>query len=145
MCIANNPLLTIKKESFIMAQGIRSFTNARFAKFLPQLPELGNTKFRKKVMDGVVTKFGISVQSAATHYNHALKQHRIIDPKAVAELGRPEDKKGGRKAIHTVTVVKARSGAVVAEGVSRGQATLLISKAEASGKPKLKIAEDATA
>ena len=32
-----------------MTQGIRAYTNARFAKYLPQLAELGNAGFRAKV------------------------------------------------------------------------------------------------
>jgi len=122
-----------------MTQGIRAYTNARFAKYLPQLVELGNAGFRAKVMEGAVKHFGISVASAATHYNHALKMQRAADPASVAGLGRPEDKKGGRKPIHTVTVIKVKTGEVVAEGVSKGAAELLITRAAASRKAKLAI------
>lgn len=128
-----------------MTQGIRAYTNARFAKYLPQLAELTPAGFRKKVMQGAVTKFDISVASAATHYNHALKEQRAADPKSVEGLGRPEDKKGGRKPIHTVDVIKVKTGEVVATGVSKGAAELLITKAAASRKPKLaiKVVEEA--
>lgn len=128
-----------------MTQGIRAYTIARFAKYLPQLAELGNAGFRAKVMNGVVTKFGISVASAATHYNHALKTQRAADPKSVEGLGRPEDKKGGRKPIHVVDVIKVKTGEVVASGVSKGAAELLITRAAASRKAKLAIKVEAPA
>ena len=129
-----------------MTKGIREYTNARFAKYLPQLGDLGAAGFRKKVMDGVVAKFGISTASAATHYNHSLKMQRLADPKSVDGLGRPEDKKGGRPVLNPVTVVKAKSGEVVAEGVSRGAAEIMIAKAaQRKGVAKLAIQEEATA
>ena len=135
-----------------MTQGIRAYTNTRFAKYLPQLQagEMDGKAFRAKVMEGAVTKFGISIASAATHYNHALKMQRLADPKSVEGLGRPEDKKGGRKPIHTVDVIKVKTGEVVAAGVSKGAAEILIAKAAAKrGVAKLAIkveeAEAATA
>ena len=128
-----------------MTQGIRAFTNARFAKLLPQLAELGNAGFRAKVMQSVVDKFGISVASSATHYNHALKMTRAADPASVATLGRPADKKGGRKPIHVVDVIKVKTGEVVASGVSKGAAELLIAKAAASRKAKLAVRVEAEA
>jgi len=129
-----------------MTKGIREYTNARFAKYLPQLGDLGAAGFRKKVMDGVVAKFGISTASAATHYNHSLKMQRLADPKSVDGLGRPEDKKGGRPVLNPVTVVKAKSGEVVADGVSRGAAEIMIAKAaQRKGVAKLAIKEEATA
>ena len=103
-----------------MTKGIREYTNARFAKYLPQLGELGNAGFRKKVMDGAITKFGITVASAATHYNFALKLQRSTNPKSVEGLGRPEDKKGGRKPIHTVDVIKVKTGEDWGSGGQRG-------------------------
>ena len=124
-----------------MTQGIREFTNAQFAQHLPQLKELGNTGFRAKVMGETITKFAITVASAATHYNHALKAQRLADPKSVAGLGRPEDKKGGRKPVHTVDVIKVKTGEVVASGISKGAAELLITTADAKKKAKLAIRE----
>lgn len=126
-----------------MTKGIREFANATFTNTLPQLKELGATGFRAEVMNLIVLAFGISVASAATHYNHALKQARLMDPKSVEGLGRPEDKKGGRKPVHLVNVVKAKSGEVVATGVSRGAAATLIATAAAKGKAKLAIQEPA--
>lgn len=132
-----------------MTKGIREFTNTRFAKYLPQLADLGNSGFRKKVMDGVVAKFDISVASAATHYNHALKMQRLADPKSVDGLGRDEDKKGGRPVLNPVTVVNARTGKVVVEGISKGAADMVIAKAGVlkNGANKLAVAaeEEATA
>jgi hypothetical protein len=126
-----------------MTKGIREYTNARFAENLPKLTELGATGFRKAVMDAVIAQFTISVASAATHYNHALKEQRKTDPKSVEGVGRPEDKKGGRPVLNPVTVVKAKSGEVVVEGVSRGKATEMIQKAAAKkGVAKLAIKED---
>lgn len=126
-----------------MTKGIRDYVNARFAKYLPkfQAGELDGKAFRAKVMDGAVTKFGITVASAATHYNHALKMTRLENPASVEGLGRPEDKKGGRPVLNPVTVVNARSGKVVAEGISKGAADILIAKAGVlkSGENRLTI------
>jgi hypothetical protein len=56
-----------------------------------------NTVFRKQVMAKLMEEFGISLASAATHYNEAFKTVRSCTPELVSGLGRPEDKKGGRK------------------------------------------------
>lgn len=120
--------------------GIRAFVNQTFNEQLPKLAELGNIAFRAEVMNQAIMAFGISVGSAATHYNHALKTARAANPEAVAGLGRPEDKKGGRKAIHTVDVIKVKTGEVVATGLSKAKAELLITKAAATpNKPRLAI------
>ena len=124
-----------------MTAGIRKFTNDNFVKFLPDLAALGNAGFRAKVMGETITKFGISVASAATHYNHSLKEARLANPKSVSSLGRPEDKKGGRKPIHTVDVIKVKTGEVIASGISKGAAELLITTAVAKKKAKLAIKE----
>lgn len=132
-----------------MTQGIRDYTNARFAKHLPkfQAGELTGAAFRKKVMEETVAKFGISVASAATHYNHALKTTRLATPEMVEGLGRPEDKKGGRPVLNPVTVINTRSGKEVATGISKGAAEVLIVKAGVlkNGQPKLSIKVDAEA
>lgn len=132
-----------------MTKGIRSFTNTTFANTLPQLGDLGAIAFRREVMAQVVMAFEITVASAATHYNHALKTMRAADPESVKTLGRSEDKKGGRKPVHTVDVIKVKTGELVASGLSKAKAELLISKAKASRKPALGIktaeAEAATA
>lgn len=122
-----------------MTQGIREFTNNTFKATLPQLPEIGNIAFRREVMNLTIMAFGISVASAATHYNHALKLAKVEMPDAVKGLGRDESKKGGRKPIHAVDVIKVKTGEVVATGLSKAKAELLIEKAAASKKPKLAI------
>lgn len=122
-----------------MTKGIRAFTNETFKNTLPQLGELGAIAFRREVMAQVVMAFEISVASAATHYNHALKMARSENPEAVKTLGRAEDKKGGRKPVHTVDVIKVKTGELVAGGLSKAKAELLISKAKASRKPALAI------
>ena len=130
-----------------MTQGIREFTNATFNATLPQLAEMGNIAFRAEVMNQAIMAFGISVGSAATHYNHALKQARIDSPETVKGLGRPEDKKGGRKPVHLVDVIKVKTGEVVATGLSKAKAELLVTKAAATpNKPRLAIkAQEAVA
>ncbi len=132
-----------------MTQGIRDFTNARFAKHLPkfQSGDMSGSVFRKKVMEETIAKFQISVASAATHYNHALKTTRLATPEMVEGLGRPEDKKGGRPVLNPVTVVNTRSGKVVAEGISKGAAEVLIVKAGVlkNGDPKLSLKAEAEA
>jgi hypothetical protein len=126
-----------------MTKGIREYTNARFNKYLVGFisGELTGAAFRAKVMDGTSAKFGISVASAATHYNHALKMARLAAPSSVEGLGRPEDKKGGRPVLNPVTVVNTRSGKPVAEGVSKGAAEIMIAKAGVlkNGDQKLSI------
>lgn len=127
-----------------MAKGIRSFCNQTFADLLPRLQELGGTAFRKAVMASVVEKFGISPQSAATHYNHSLQMARMENPEAVKDLGRPEDKRGGRPVLHGVTVINVKTGEVVVEGISRGAANLMIVSAEKANKVQLAIRKEVT-
>jgi hypothetical protein len=58
---------------------------------------LSNVQFRKNVMCDAMEEFGITLASAATHYNHAFKLLKELNAELVDGLGRPEDKKGGRK------------------------------------------------
>ena len=85
-----------------MDKGIRPACNAKFLELLPTRANTtaGNTAFRKAVMFFVMEEYGATLASAATHYNHAFKKARENPMLAVmlAGLGRPEDKKGGRKA-----------------------------------------------
>lgn len=124
-----------------MTQGIRAFCNAKFAELLPmfQSKELDGTAFRAKVMSEVVAQFSISVPAAATHYNHSFKTQRAADPKSVAGLGRAEDKKGGRPVVKPVTVIKVKTGEVVATGISQAKANEMIAMAAAKKKAKLAI------
>ncbi len=125
-----------------MTQGIRAFALATFAAQLPALnaKEVTNTQFRAEVMGLTMAAFeGVTLASAATHYNHALKEAKKNTPELVVGLGRPDDKKGGRKPIHLVDVVKAKSGEVVATGLSNAAALAMVEKAAAAGKTKLAI------
>ncbi len=127
-----------------MTKGIRDFVLASFAKTLPELQsgKLDGKNFRAKVMGDAQKKFGITVASAATHYNHALKVNKETNASAVEGLGRPDDKKGGRPVLNPVTVINARSGSVKAEGISRGAAMDMIKAAgtHKNGDAKLAIA-----
>ena len=57
----------------------------------------GNTEFRKDVMCAIMTEHGVTLASAATHYNDAFKFVKELNAELVSGLGRAEDKKGGRK------------------------------------------------
>lgn len=109
-----------------MTKGIRAFTNEIFVKDLPQRAEIGNTEFRKGVINQVVMAFGITVASASTHYNHALKMVRATSPELVEGLGRPEDKKGGRKPKVVVVDLPAETPAeaALATGAMPAEAAL---------------------
>jgi hypothetical protein len=137
-----------------MDKGIRPAARAKFREMLPQRTELGNTGFRKSVMAYLCEEFGISIASASTAYNEAFKYVKGINPELVEGLGRPEDKKGGRKAkvegsavtefvdAETVAqtvfnVVKKSDNSVVAEGLSFEAARELVQKAAAQKKAKL--------
>lgn len=82
-----------------MDKGIRPYCNAKFVELnnLRNRGELTNTQFRKNVMADVMDQFGITLASAATHYNHAFKTVKELNAELVSGLGRAEDKKGGRK------------------------------------------------
>lgn len=88
-----------------MDKGIRPECNRKFAELLPTRVNSreGNTAFRKAVIAHVMEAFGATLASAATHYNHSFISARE-EAKTNEELallllglGRPEDKKGGRK------------------------------------------------
>jgi len=88
-----------------MDKGIRPFCNAEFLAKLPTRVNSreGNTAFRKAVISRCMEEFGITLASAATHYNHAFiaaREQAKTDANLATlleGLGRPEDKKGGRK------------------------------------------------
>jgi hypothetical protein len=82
-----------------MDKGIRPYCNAKFVELnnLRNRGELTNTQFRKNVIADVMEQFGITLASAATHYNHAFKTVKELNSEIVSGLGRAEDKKGGRK------------------------------------------------
>ncbi len=88
-------------------KGIRLEAKRKFAELLPTRVNTrdGNRNFRAGVNTHLMESFDCTLAAAATHYNHAFIEAR----KAAAEpgneallallegLGRPEDKKGGRK------------------------------------------------
>jgi len=132
-------------------KGIRPEARRKFIELSPQRAELGNKAFRKAVIDHLIAEFGITLASAATHYNDAFKHVKAIDPALVDGLGRPEDKKGGRKKkvaveaapveavpqVQTFTVKKKSDGTVVAEGLSFEDAAALVDKAKRAKKASL--------
>jgi hypothetical protein len=88
-----------------MDKGIRPAANAKFLELIPTRVKTreGNTAFRKTVIGFIMEEFGATLASAATHYNHAFINARTLaatNPELAGHLeglGRPEDKKGGRK------------------------------------------------
>jgi hypothetical protein len=136
-------------------KGIRVNVNHKFVELLPQRTELGNTRFRAEVIGYAMEEFGITLASAATHYNHAkIEAAKVPELAAQMEgLGRAEDKKGGRKpkakteavVIGDVaemqqtefTVKRKSNGDVVAEKLSYTDAVALVAKAAAAKKAKL--------
>lgn len=149
-------------------KGIRPYTNAKFIE-LARTAQFGDRKanaaFRANIIADVCEQFGISHASGATAYNNAFIEARKIPEVAdlLQGLGRPEDKKGGRKpkakptdtavaednAVvnrdaeyveeqQTVFTVKKKSdGTVVAEGLSFEDAKSLVARAAAAKKAKL--------
>ena len=153
-----------------MDKGIRPAARNKFVELNEQrrrgeAPYVGpkaNTIFRKNVMCYLMDEFGITLASAATHYNEAFKLVKEATPELVSGLGRAEDKKGGRKpkatpeaAVETpegvkedvvdaesvvqteFKVCKKSDGTVVAEGLSFEAAKALVEKAAAAKKAKL--------
>lgn len=136
-----------------MDKGIRVSTNAKFVELLPKRAEMGNTAFRKAVIMWAVEEFDITVASACTHYNHAFKVAKAATPELVEGLGRPEDKKGGRKSNAskaaaaaaafvdaegadqvTYNVCKKADGSVVAEDLSFEDAQAMVTAGRVKGR-----------
>lgn len=107
-----------------MDKGIRPFAIAKFLELLPHRVNTrqGNTKFRKEVIATLEESFGITHASGATHYNAAfIKVREMAETNGVLKvlltgLGRPEDKKGGRKPKATNVVVATALTAAEVEG-----------------------------
>jgi len=149
-------------------KGIRPYTNAKFIE-LARTTQFGDRKanalFRATVIADVCEAFGISHASGATAYNNAFIEARKVPELAelLKGLGRPEDKKGGRKpkakpaesgevstevvnrdadpveeSVQTLFTVKKKSDdTVIAENLSFEDATALVAKAAAAKKAKL--------
>jgi len=101
-----------------MDKGIRPFAIAQFVALAPTRvnDRAGNTAFRKNLMATLMDQFGITLASAATHYNHAFIEAKKTHPALCEGLGRPEDKKGGRKAkIKVEATPAAETGLTVGE------------------------------
>ena len=107
-----------------MDKGIRPACNRKFAGLLPTRAAVGNTAFRKNVMFYVMEEFGITLASAATHYNHAFQECRKATPELVEGLGRADDKKGGRKP--KAVVVAEAVAVLLSEGVKENTSTLTV-------------------
>ena len=146
-----------------MDKGIRINVNAKFVELLvvrnaqPKDSKTRNKEFRRDVMTWAMEEFNITIASAATHYNHALKLAQASNPASVEGLGRPEDKKGGRKpkivaekaaAVNedfaystvepaTFVVKKKKDNTVVAEGLSLTAAQELCAAAKLAKKATL--------
>lgn len=142
-------------------KGIRVNVNHKFVELLPQRAEKGNTGFRKEVIYWAMEEFGITLASASTAYNKAfIAARKAAETDAalatlLVGLGRPEDKKGGRKPKVVVatpteatveptvpeqtvfTVKKKSDGSVIAENLSYEAATALVAKAKAAKKAAL--------
>ena len=79
-------------------KGIRQNVNRKFVELLKERAQLGNRAFRRDVMWFAVDELGCTIAAAATHYNHAFKEVKKVNPELVLGLGRPEGKNnGGRK------------------------------------------------
>lgn len=150
-----------------MDKGIRNGVNIKFAEMLPQLAAIGGRLFRKTVIDWTIDNYGVTIASAATHYNYSLKQAQKTTPALVVGLGRPPEKNnGGRKkkvvdlmgpvqpaAIEAAVekaaieyteteqtefkVCKKSDGTVIAEGLSFEDARAVVEKAAQAKKAKL--------
>ena len=99
-----------------MSKGIRNYVNALFVELSPKriageygpidnYLAAGNRLFRKDVKQRAELQFSITDASSSTAYNKAFQECKKNFPELVIGLGRPEDKKGGRKAgsVNTVT------------------------------------------
>ncbi len=117
------------------SKSIRAWALAHFIEKLPEWQAdkdvLRNRKFRRDQLADLLEQYStmkppLTIPAACTHYNHALSWHRYNDDPAIRAqvegLGRPEDKKGGRKkkpvaaaqVLATATVVAPAVKSVVA-------------------------------
>lgn len=88
-----------------MDKGIRPAAIVKFNAALPSRVNTreGNTVFRKSIIAALEEEFGCTHAAGATHYNYAFIEARkaaATNPELatlLVGLGRPEDKKGGRK------------------------------------------------
>jgi len=110
-----------------MDKGIRPAARNKFVELneirrrgeAPYTGDKANTQFRKDVMAWLMTEYGCSLASAATHYNEAFKLVKEQNAELVSGLGRPEDKKGGRKPKAT-TQPAAQTNALMTSMIAAG-------------------------
>ena len=69
-----------------MDKGIRPYVNEHFVDLNERRRRglMTNTVFRKTVMADAMEKFGITLASAATHYNHAFKLVKDLNAELVS-------------------------------------------------------------
>lgn len=106
--------------------GIRTEAKRKFAELLPTRVNTrdGNRNFRASINTHLMEAVGCTLAAAATHYNHAFIEARkaaATNPELATQLeglGRPEDKKGGRKkkVVEVMTPNGPQEGMVLAEG-----------------------------
>ena len=98
-------------------QIVQAATAILFAANLPEFQNktLTGTQFRRKVMDTLQADHGVSISSAATHYNIAFQAVKKADPASVAGLGGGQNTvlSGQKKIATTGTAVQLGSGALV--------------------------------
>jgi hypothetical protein len=81
-----------------MNKGIRDGITHKFNAMLEHRAAMGDSVFRKAVIDWGMEQFGIGRGAASTHYNTAKHIAMVERPEAVVGLGRsPEKNNGGRK------------------------------------------------
>jgi len=114
-----------------------------FVSTLPTRATVSDTAFRKNILNTLQTEFNMSVASAAATYN--IVKHAATTAGLCEQFGRdPETRKLQARApkieLGMVNVVRAKDGAIVAQGVARKQAEEMLAKAIAQKKAKLEIA-----
>jgi len=127
-----------------MDKGIRPYVLKLFLEQLPKYQpgfgtRLGNLAFRSHITGELMEQFGIPITAAAAHYNYAFIQVKKNNPEFVIGLGRPEDKKGGRKKKVNAALVTETEGAVqfpTAESIAAEGA------AAASEEPSAEVAHN---
>lgn len=117
-----------------MDKGIRAFARTHFVeqnelrrKGQAFTGTKGNTEFRKHVMGTLMEQFGVTLASAATHYNDALQLVKSATPELVSGLGRPEGKNNGgrkKKVAETVQLDPIETAKLLLEGNDGGAAAM---------------------
>lgn len=125
-----------------MDKGIRPFARNLFAELNEQRRRnlITNTAFRKTIILKLVEEFGISIASAATHYNEAFKFVKGLNAEIVSGLGRPPEKNnGGRKRRVAEPVVAAAPLLLGWNGVLSEVAAAQVAQESADVKPQAPV------